>query len=398
MFDVDIEDGKPPLKLPYNLSDNPYEAATKFLGDNELPITYLDNVANFITQNTQGATLGQANDVPSADPYGTESRYRPDSAPQPPKPKYLPHMKYLALTQSKLDAALKKLKELNDKQIQAGNKQIALNPSNISLLESQVGTVSQTPSASGEEGSPATLEATQIVFSVISQWPYADRMPALDFLRCLVLQPKVAAQVDRHYGNVINIAIRGALDPDFRGDNRTLGEFIEKRVDEKSVNANSVMMALRTITNLFSTPEGGKLLASDVDTVVSFLTRVAGTNAGQKPIGEANNNVQIALTSATFNFACLAFRERKKSPPDENVDLGALAEIINVVETVVRKQSDGEVLFRALMTLGMILAAGGDARELAKSLEVDKWIGQAAEKTADARVKDVAAECRAYLK
>ena len=48
VFDVDIEDGKPPLKLPYNLSQNPYEAATKFLGDNELPISYLDNVANFI--------------------------------------------------------------------------------------------------------------------------------------------------------------------------------------------------------------------------------------------------------------------------------------------------------------------------------------------------------------
>jgi hypothetical protein len=38
----------------------PYEAATKFIGDNELPMTYLDQVANFITQNTQGATIGQS--------------------------------------------------------------------------------------------------------------------------------------------------------------------------------------------------------------------------------------------------------------------------------------------------------------------------------------------------
>lgn len=36
VFDVDIEEGKPPLKLPYNLSQNPYEAATKFITDNEL--------------------------------------------------------------------------------------------------------------------------------------------------------------------------------------------------------------------------------------------------------------------------------------------------------------------------------------------------------------------------
>ncbi len=71
VWDVDMEDGKPPLKLPYNLSQNPYEAATKFIQDNEAPITYLDQVANFIIQNTQGATLGQ----PAAQPAGLG--YRP---------------------------------------------------------------------------------------------------------------------------------------------------------------------------------------------------------------------------------------------------------------------------------------------------------------------------------
>jgi len=399
VFDVDIEDGKPPLKLPYNLSDNPYEAATKFLGDNELPITYLDSVANFITQNSQGATIGQASDAPSADPYGTESRYRPDGAQQPSKPKYLPHMQYLALTQSKLEAALKKLKDLNAKHIQAGNKHIAMNPSNLNLLETLVGTIAHTSSNLGGEGLPSTLEAAQIIFSIVSQWPYGDRLPALDFLRCLVTQPKVAALTDRHHGNIVNIALRGALDTEdpLEGDSKTLGDFIEKRVDESKVNANCVMMALRTVTNLFSTPEGGKLLAAEASTVISFLSRVAGAGGGQ-PIGPENNNVQIALTSATFNFGCLAFRERKKSPPEENVDLGSLAQLINIVETVVRKQSDGEVLFRALMTLGMILAVDGEPRELAKSLEVDRWVSEAAKKTKDARLKDVAAECLAYLK
>lgn len=59
MFDVDIEDGKPPLKLPYNLSENPYERARNFLEGNKLPLTYLDNVVQFIEQNTKGATLGE---------------------------------------------------------------------------------------------------------------------------------------------------------------------------------------------------------------------------------------------------------------------------------------------------------------------------------------------------
>ena len=34
MFDIDIEEGKPPLKLPYNLTESPWDAARKFLEKN----------------------------------------------------------------------------------------------------------------------------------------------------------------------------------------------------------------------------------------------------------------------------------------------------------------------------------------------------------------------------
>lgn len=103
VFDVDIEDGKPPLKLPYNLSENPYERATKFLGDNELPMTYLDNVANFITQNTQGATLGPQEQNVGPDPYGTEARYRPGQEDQLQLPKVIPQKDYLSISAAKYD-------------------------------------------------------------------------------------------------------------------------------------------------------------------------------------------------------------------------------------------------------------------------------------------------------
>lgn len=84
VFDVDIEDGKPPLKLPYNLSSNPYETAQKFIADNELPITYLDQVANFIVTNTQGASLGTQEAQGSAsEPWGSANRYRPGEVDAP---------------------------------------------------------------------------------------------------------------------------------------------------------------------------------------------------------------------------------------------------------------------------------------------------------------------------
>lgn len=103
VFDVDIEEGKPPLKLPYNLSENPYERATKFLGDNELPVTYLDQVANFITQNTQGATLGPQAQSDGPDPFGTESRYRPGDESRSQQPKILPQKDYLSISAAKYE-------------------------------------------------------------------------------------------------------------------------------------------------------------------------------------------------------------------------------------------------------------------------------------------------------
>jgi phospholipase A-2-activating protein len=96
-------EGKPPLKLPYNLSENPYERATKFLSDNELPISYLDQVANFITQNTQGASLGPQEQSSGPDPFGTESRYRPGDAEQAQKPKVLPQTEYLSISAAKYE-------------------------------------------------------------------------------------------------------------------------------------------------------------------------------------------------------------------------------------------------------------------------------------------------------
>lgn len=47
MFSVDVEDGKPPLKLPYNRGDDPYKVANEFLIKNALPAAYLEQVSVF---------------------------------------------------------------------------------------------------------------------------------------------------------------------------------------------------------------------------------------------------------------------------------------------------------------------------------------------------------------
>lgn len=102
VFDVAIEEGQPSLKLPYNLSENPYTRAQKFIDDNELSQNFLDQVAQFIVSNTQGATIGQNSGDSGPDPYGTESRYRPADEGTS-RAKVLPQRQYLDITAAKFE-------------------------------------------------------------------------------------------------------------------------------------------------------------------------------------------------------------------------------------------------------------------------------------------------------
>lgn len=57
VFNVDIEDGAPPLKLPFNRNDDPWMAAQKFIHKHDLPQVYLEQVANFIIKNANLTSL-----------------------------------------------------------------------------------------------------------------------------------------------------------------------------------------------------------------------------------------------------------------------------------------------------------------------------------------------------
>lgn len=59
VFDVDIEEGKPPLKLPVNANDNAYSVADKFLARYDLDLSYRDQVVSFILKNTSSVSLDQ---------------------------------------------------------------------------------------------------------------------------------------------------------------------------------------------------------------------------------------------------------------------------------------------------------------------------------------------------
>lgn len=89
VFSVDIAEGQPPLKLPYNMTDDPWQAAQKFIHDNDLSQYYLDTVANFIITNSKGGGGSQPQGAPSSngstytDPFTGGSRYMPGTPAHP---------------------------------------------------------------------------------------------------------------------------------------------------------------------------------------------------------------------------------------------------------------------------------------------------------------------------
>ncbi|KAK7429392.1 WD repeat protein Lub1 [Neonectria magnoliae] len=361
VFDVDIEDGKPALKLPYNLSENPYERATKFLGDNELPLSYLDSVANFITENTKGATLGQPAPAGGPDPHGTESRYRPGDADEPPQPKILPQKEYLNISAAKYEGKFhpmfNKILTINKNMVSSGRKDAAFNPDEESVLRAL--------RESLETSKPFPSKALSLVVRLVTQWPYADRLPGLDLLRCVAKYPLAADFSDPVHGSLLDLAIAASV---------PAGE---------TPSDNAAMMGLRTLANLFASANGRSVVSAQAEKAVTFLERVTGVS-GDAPIGPFNRNVLVAATTVAVNLAVLAHRERLLSPEQRRrltIILGAFLH---------KDQSDSEVLYRALVALGTLLAASSAP---AANLGVAAWIQAAAARSSEDRVKGVAAEC-----
>ncbi|CEJ60260.1 Putative Complex: Ufd3p is an in vivo ligand of Cdc48p [Penicillium brasilianum] len=382
VFDVDIEDGKPPLKLPYNVSQNPYEAATKFIGDNELPISYLDQVANFITQNTQGATLGQSQDS-GADAWGSERRYRPGDAaavieaapPQPPtpesRPQVLPQKTYLSIRSANTKVIAKKVKELNDKILAEGDKEVALNPSELETVVALCGQLETSPKLAD---SPAVQAGIPLIFNIATKWPTANRLPGLDLLRLLAAATPAAATIE--YDGVD--LITGIL---------------SSGVFDAPLNVNNAMLSVRTFANLFETDAGRSLAIQVFDQVLAGV-QSALANGGDAP----NRNLTIAITTLYINFAVYLTSEGRAQTP-EAAERGLV--LLEELTKIVSGDKDSEAVYRGLVALGtLVQAMGAEVKGAAKEIyEVEKVLTRvsASGPGKEPRIKGVINEIRAAL-
>jgi phospholipase A-2-activating protein len=344
IFDIDIEDGKPALKLPYNVTQNPYEAATKFLQDNDLPLTYLEETANFIIKNTQGASLGPSSQPSGADPWGTEARYRPGEVPsssyQPPVPvapkPSLPHKDYLSITLGKPAAAFRQVVKINS---ESASPLTASDLENLEIVSKQLETYSfsSKPSLASTPALTASIVAA-LKFGTEVQ-PIGSRLAGLDFLRFLA----AAVTAFPYEADVVETVVHsGVFDPSFMKSNNKLA-----------------MISIRLFSNLlYGSVSGREMVHAHSDILIQHLQSTS-------PIASTDVSVAIALTTFYLNLAVFITSD-KLSDPERSADRGLtmVEELVKILSsfpaadhkpTAPPLAQTTEPAYRGLMALGTVI-------------------------------------------
>ncbi|XP_014481600.1 PREDICTED: phospholipase A-2-activating protein [Dinoponera quadriceps] len=323
VFSVDIQDGVPPLKLPYNKGQDPWHAAQKFLHDNNLSQLFLDQVANFIVKNSEPTPVLNTGSQ-FVDPFTGGSRYvpgsgtsssTPDITVPPPTftssntsicPSYIPHLKYLKLEQANLSAIFDKLRELNTKQ-----------ESMYKIPEEKLEAVGKLTSDGVSE--EVRINAISTLKSLLN-WPNDIVFPALDIARLTVLHKEVNDQLCTE----------------------ELLPIIRRHVKSDATSSNQ-MLTFRLLANMFQYEKGEKLCLDNKDEMLGSLLSL-------QSFGNKNN--QVAISTYILNLI-IALNKYNDTP-------GRTRALNVLVTTVLPRLSESEAIFRALVGLGTLLAATPD--------------------------------------
>ncbi|SMY23115.1 unnamed protein product [Zymoseptoria tritici ST99CH_1A5] len=328
VFDIDIEDGKPPLKLPYNLTESSWDAARRFLERNELPLSYYEQVANWITENTQGARLGQGSSLadqnapPQAqDPWGSDRRYRPGDAPSSYAPRKLPQRSYIGIVEGNPTNAINIISQKSE----SGE----LSPEQ-SLSSDDLAALKQLPTQLQNKQDPKpTRDQINALLKVASQGPVKSRVPAVGVLAVLAVSPDFAGATSAAGKTIVDIiAAAGLLEP-------------------RQETPNNVVHTIRLLVNLFKNAPGTKTVHENFEQVLRLVRPFASepeSPAQAKALATLYLNYSVLLTST----ALATDREARAKV--------LVTDIAIMLESDSPHAADVDAVFRTLSALGTLLS------------------------------------------
>ncbi|WVQ77835.1 hypothetical protein IAR50_007530 [Cryptococcus sp. DSM 104548] len=404
VFDVDVSEGMPPLKLPYNTSQNPWIAAQKFLEDNELPGSYLDQVVQFIEQNTAGETLGGGETQTYVDPFTGGSRYtgggvpmaggqanngdpftggsrytgggvpthtpsygggdpftssgaysstpRPSSTPAAKKQKQgiLPVESWLSFKQINVAAVKGKVAQFNEELKSGGaglttDEEKALTEIYAFLSLPSVAL----PNPEGKDGQekfdPQTLAG------IICRWPEEKRFPLLDLLRVLSATSPASSALSPVIFTQVLQASSGAL---------------------SKPQETNLLLTLRALANKFNNATGRAVLNQEAtgQEVLSALDGIAWQGVGK--------NGRVAAATVLLNYSISA----QLSLLPASLAPKLLELIVSIVSTEKLEGGDTETVYRAAVAFGNLISAEKVSGGLAVGkveegrVSLKKWAGK----------------------
>jgi len=319
VFSVDVEEGKPPLKLPYNLDEEPYESAQRFIDTENLPQDYLEQITNFIITNSKdkrGPAPAQesmsCDDSSYRDPFTGSGGYVPGDASETNvnrstsnKPTYFPLAEYLKFEQAKVSAMIQKIKQVTE-----------------GFASEHHDTFEKLTDANHV---PTEVEIERL-WSLL-RWRQETPFVVFDLVRVFIARNSNATVglflASERSEELMQIFVRALSNPD----------------PSKMAN-NSKMLVLKCLCNLFGSEAGGKFVTDHCVTILPFL--------GHPP---ADARLHVPLATLLMNFA-VRFNTNKTDPRFEQ---GRTESVPCVLEGLKADNLPAEAGFRLLVALGTLL-------------------------------------------
>ncbi|KAL0132928.1 hypothetical protein PUN28_000573 [Cardiocondyla obscurior] len=332
VFSVDIQDGVPPLKLPYNKGQDPWHVAQEFLHDNNLSQLFLDQVANFIIKNSESAPILNSGSQ-YVDPFTGGSRYVPElgtssntpdvttqsstfsSSNTSTSPSYIPHSRYLKFEQANLTAILGKLHELNSKYSDTKQEKI------YKISEEKEDAIKELMRNHNQVSEEVRINAISALKSLID-WPNDTVFPVLDIARLAILHKEVNDQLCTE----------------------ELLPVVRRHIKSDAFLSNQ-MLTFRLIANMFQHEKGEKLCLDYKDEILKSLLDL-------QSFGDRQN--QVAISTYILNLI-VALNKFNDTP--------GRTKVLNVLFTILPNLNESEAIFRALVGLGTLLAATSDPED-----------------------------------
>uniref|UniRef100_A0A6M2EAG1 Phospholipase A-2-activating protein n=1 Tax=Populus davidiana TaxID=266767 RepID=A0A6M2EAG1_9ROSI len=364
VFDVDIGDGEPIRKLPYNRSDNPYDTADKWLLKENLPLAYRQQIVEFILQNSgQG---GVALDSSFRDPFTGANAYIPGGSSSmsavsaKPTFKHIPKKGMLVFDVAQFDGILKKITEFHNSLLSDPvKKDLSLSELEISRLGAVIKILKDTSHYHTSRFADADIA---LLLKLLKSWPLAMIFPVIDILRMLVLHPDGATVLLKHVED----------------ENDILMDMI-KRVATNPPLPPNLLTGIRTVTNLFKNLPYHTWLQKHQSEILDAFSSCCSSS---------NKNLQLSYATMILNYAVLLIEKK---------DLEGQSQVLTAALEIAEGENiEVDSKFRALVAVGSLML-DGLVKRIALDFDVEN-VAKTAKASKETKIAEVGADIEQLTK